>query len=217
MTPMELFFQLIGTIVALCFVSYIFIGESYLYYIAENIVVGGIVSLGIFSVYRGLLSSAVTPISNGAIILIIPVIIGILGFARFTKHPWLTRFPIAIVSGIGIGVSFGQIIRSQILYIITAGVDDIRTKTPDIYSAIFLFVGVISVLTYFLYSSRISTAFHSPTGPFRYVMKFGRYCLMASFGYLTGYIVVSSFGRIAAIIIVVIKRFIDEFFILFMH
>lgn len=215
MTPIELFFQLIGSIIALCFVSYIFIGESYLYYFAENVIIGGIVSLGIFSLYVSLRSSAFIPISSGAVILIIPLIIGILAFARFTKHPWLTRFPIAIVSGIGIGVSFGQIIRSQILGIITSGVSDIKNKTPDIYSAIFLFVGVIAVLTYFLYSQKVSTAFHSPTGPFRYVMKFGRYCLMASFGYLTGYIVVGSFGTIANIIVVVIKRFIDELFIMF--
>jgi len=40
-------------------------------------------------------------------------------------------------------------------------------------------------------------------------MKFGRWCLMASFGYLSGYIAVISYSNVANFIVVVLSRFIE--------
>lgn len=209
MDPTTLILLAIGTLLAIFAASYLFIGESYFFYIANSVYIGGMVALGIFSLYKSLLSSAITPISQGKVILIIPVIIGLLSFTRLTKSRWLARFPVAIISGLGIGVMFGLTIRSQILNIITQTVGEVITASPDRISSILMFVGIICVLTYFLYSARISKYVYGPNASMSYIMKFGRWCLMASFGYLSGYIAVISYSNVANFIVVVLSRFIE--------
>ena len=209
MDPTLLIILGIGTILSIFAATYLFIGESYLFYIANSVYIGGMVALGIFSLYKSLLSSAINPIGQGRISLIIPVVIGLLSFSRLTKARWLARYPVAILSGLGIGVMFGLIIRSQILSVITMTVDEVIVGKPERVSSILMFVGIISVLTYFLYSARISKYVYSPTGSLRYIMKFGRWCLMASFGYLSGYIAVISYSNVANFIVVVLTRFVE--------
>jgi len=212
MDPTQLILLGIGTLLSIFAASYLFIGESHLFYTANSVYIGGMVALGVFSLYKSLLSSAFTPIGQGRVTLIIPVIIGLLSFARLTKARWLARFPIAILSGLGIGIMFGLIIRSQILSVITMTVNDVIVGSPDRISAVLMFVGIISVLTYFLYSARISKYVYSPTGSLRHVMKFGRLCLMASFGYLSGYIAVISYSNVANFIVVVLSRYVEALF-----
>jgi len=202
----------IGTLLSIFAATYLFLGESYFFYVANSVYIGGMVSLGIFSLYKSLLSSAFTPIGQGRITLIIPVIIGLLSFARLTKARWLARFPVAILSGLGIGVMFGLVIRSQILNVITMTLNEVITGSPDRISSILMLVGIMSVLTYFIYSARISKYVYSPTGSLRHVMKFGRLCLMASFGYLSGYIAVISYSNVADFIVVVLTRYAEALF-----
>ena len=209
MTPVEIALMALGAFLATCYVLFLWLGENYLYYIAESFYIGGITALGLFSLYKSLQSAAFTPIGLGRVSLIIPLIIGLLSFTRLTKWRWLARFPVAIVSGLGVGVMFGLIIRSQIINVITATVDEVITGKPDRLSAIYMFVGIIAVLTYFLYSARISKFFHTPTGSMRYLMRFGRYALMASFGYLAGFIAMISFGNVSNYIVVVWQRLIE--------
>lgn len=209
MTPVEILLMILGAFLATCYVLFLWLGENYFYYIAESFYIGGIVALSLFSLYKSLQSAAFTPIGLGRVSLIIPVIIGLLSFTRLTKSRWLARFPVAIVSGLGVGVMFGLIIRSQIINVITVTVQEVITGKPDRFSAIYMFVGIIAVLTYFLYSARISKFFHTPTGSMRYLMRFGRYCLMASFGYLAGFIAMISFGNVSNYIVVVWQRLIE--------
>jgi len=205
----------LGTIISLGYFTYLFIGESYLFYLAENVVIGGSIVISVASLYKSLISSFVNPVGGGKISLIIPFIIGLLTFARLTKHRWLARYPVAVMSGLGIGVAFGLTIRSQVLNVVVTTVTDVVDAKPDLGSAIFMFVGVIAVLTYFIYSVRLSNIFHSPTGSMRYIVIFGRYCLMASFGYLAAYITTLSFGNVSNYVVVVWFRFIDALRVFF--
>ncbi|MEM2922389.1 MAG: hypothetical protein QXF26_08760 [Candidatus Bathyarchaeia archaeon] len=209
MSPVEIVIMAIGVFLATCFALYLWLGENILYHIAESFYIGGIVALGIFSLYKSLAASVFDPMAKGKIILIIPVIIGLFAFARLTKARWLARYPVAIMSGIGIGVIFGLTIRSQIINVVVMTVDEVIKASPDRLSAIYMFIGIICVLTYFLYSARISKHFHTPTGKLRYLVTLGRYFLMASFGYLAGYIAVISFGNVADFLVIVWKRFVD--------
>lgn len=206
---LELISMVVGAILAIFFATYIFIGDTYWYYFAENFYIGGIVALTLFSIYNNLKSSVIDPLLSGTYIVIIPTIIGLMAFSRMTRFRWLARYPVAILSGIGIGISFGLIIRSQVLNLVTVSISDVMNAKPDIYSAIFMLVGVIAVLTYFLYSQKYSTVFHSSTGKLRYFMTFGRYCLMASFGYLAGFIAVIAFKNVADFVVVILKRTIE--------
>jgi hypothetical protein len=55
----------------------------------------------------------INPLIGGRWSYIIPTIMGILVFARLTKYRWISRYSTAILSGIGLGVTFGETIKNS--------------------------------------------------------------------------------------------------------
>jgi len=175
----------------------------------ESFYIAGIVVYALFAMYRSLMSTALTPISGGRVLLAIPVIIGLLAFTRLTRFRWLARYPITILSGIGIGLFFGLNLRAQIINPIALTIKDVVTGTPDRFSSIIMIIGVVTVLTYFLYSARYSNTFHQPRGRLYYVMRLGRVIFMISIGYLIAFIMQIAFRQVINVFYVAGKRIID--------
>jgi len=210
MSPLELFATYFGVAMALGHFSMMFLGDTYFSSFGERWYVGATVGYTFFVVYESYKASAFDFIAAGRWWLIIPVIIGLLSFTRLTKYRWAARYPVAALSGIGLGVFFGFNLRGSIIAIITSTVNELITLQPEPFSAIVTFIAVVSVCTYYLYSEKYSTIFHSRTGKLYYVMRLGRLCMMGSFGYLLGYVGVSAgLGGLTSFFIVVIKRPID--------
>ncbi|MEM2921707.1 MAG: hypothetical protein QXF26_05250, partial [Candidatus Bathyarchaeia archaeon] len=82
-----------------------------------------------------------------------------------------------ILAGIGVGVIFGLIIRSQILVQITDTINNVITGQPDPISSILIIIGSLTALLYFTYGKE-------HTGSFGIAVKIGRIFLMASFGFV---------------------------------
>ena len=129
-----------------------------------------------FSIVNTLKSQLVNPL------MIIPFIIGILAYTRWTKYRWLARYPIAVLSGIGLGVTVGSTIRGQIIAGMIQVIQDVQALNPDPVSAIISLIGVASVLFYFTYSEKYSGPVHE--GRFSTISRIGRIFLFAGFGYL---------------------------------
>jgi len=200
----------IGAILAWVMVSYAFIGDSYPLIFGESFYLAGTVVYALFEIYRTFQSSIVVPISAGRVLLIIPVIIGLLAFTRLTRYRWAARYPVVILSGIGIGLFFGLNLRASILDPIAQTIGELATAMPDIGSSIVMFVGVITVLTYFLYSRRYSSVFHEKSGRLYYVMRLGRLIFMVSIGYLIAFIMQLAFRQVSDIIWVAGRRIADS-------
>lgn len=206
-TPIDMAITLFAVAISVGHLSMMFFGDSFFSSFGERWFVGATVGYTFFVVWNSYKSNAIDFIAQGKWWLIIPVIIGLLSFTRLTRFRWAARYPVAALSGIGLGVFFGFNLRGSIIAIVTSTVDELITLQPDPFSAIVSFIAVVSVVTYYLYSERYSTIFHSRSGKLYYVMRLGRLFMMASFGYLLGYVGVAfGLGILTSFFTVVIKR-----------
>ncbi|UCD45232.1 MAG: hypothetical protein JSV27_01665 [Candidatus Bathyarchaeota archaeon] len=178
MTPFETIVMLLGVFLSLGTFSYAFIGETYWFATSEAIFIGGGIAVGLFAILRSLQGSWV---STGYL-MILPVIIGLMAFSRWTKYRWLARYPVAVLSGVGLGVTVGSTIRGQIIAGVQRIITDFVSFTPDPVSAVISLLGCIAVLFYFTYSAKYSDPVH--VGTFGFIAKIGRLVLFAGFGYL---------------------------------
>lgn len=206
-TPIDMAITLFAVAISVGHLSMMFFGDSFFSSFGERWFVGATVGFTFFVVWNSYKSNAIDFIAQGRWWLIIPVIIGLLSFTRLTRYRWAARYPVAALSGIGLGVFFGFNLRGSVLAIITSTVDELITLQPDPFSAIVSFIAVVSVVTYYLYSEKYSSIFHSRSGKLYYVMRLGRLFMMASFGYLLGYVGVAfGLGILTSFATVVIKR-----------
>lgn len=181
-SPTDLFWLLVQEFFLVVPFSYIWFGDTWIYNIAENTLIGSGVAFAFFSLTNTLNSSCFNFVAAGDWTMIIPLILGILVFSRFTKFRWLSRYAVSLLAGLGVGVAFGTTISAQILGQVNATVTGIVKGSPDPISSILALIGVVTVVSYFLYTARISMTFH--TGRLRYISEIGRLFLFASFGYL---------------------------------
>ena len=147
----EIIFMLTGVILALGAVSYFFFGNSRWFSTAEHVYLGGNVAVILSGDVQSLITSGFQQIAAGRFLLIIPMIIGLLAFTRWTKYRWSARYPTALLSGIGVGLMIGLQVRSSIVSMVSETVLDVVVGRPDRISGIVVLAGFISVIIYYLY------------------------------------------------------------------
>jgi hypothetical protein len=149
---------------------------------AEHIFVGiGAAHLLVMG-YNNLRNVGLTPISKGQYQLLLPVLLGLLFFARLGPRNvhWLSRWPTAYIVGVGVGMTLRGMPSAQIVAQVKA------TMLPLTgLNNIVIVVGVLTTLSYFLFTGR--------PGPYREAnARVGRYVMMVMFGVAFGAAV---FGR----------------------
>ena len=176
--------------------------ENPVYRFAEHLVVG--VSAGYFVVllyYNGLrpnlfnhlfVENTWTP-RTGELHYIIPLVLGVLMWARFSKKwAWVSRYPIALFIGISTGIAIPLEMRNRVIQQIygTVGQTDFDFSKAGFFSLpagiwdIVLVILVICSLVYFFFSKE-----HK--GWFGGAAKIGIYTLMIGFGASFGYTVMA--------------------------
>jgi hypothetical protein len=166
----------VATIFTLSLYSFIF-ADTPLFKFAEYSFIGlAAAYTGVRSI-RTLLQIAVTPIGQGEVILVIPLILGLLLYTRFSRDlRWISRWPMAVLIGVGLGVTLRSAVEAQFLAMIRATFANvIVADSVTSFNNILIIVGTICALSYFLF-----TVQH--TGPMKYPTLIGRYFLMAMFG-----------------------------------
>ena len=146
--------------------------ENPVYRFAEHLFVGIAAGHAISMAYGNVRDMAARPaIVDGKIALLIPCLLGILLFLRFSrKYSWIARYPIALIMGIGSGMALRGIPSSQILTQL-AGIFVPLTSISNII----LFAGVIGTLFYFLFTKE-----HK--GVIGGLASVGKWTMMVSFG-----------------------------------
>jgi len=208
MAPSELAILLIAVMFAIFSISYIFFGWNIFFTTSEHIYLAGNTAIVLSTVLLSLNSTAILPITKGRYLLIIPVLIGLLTFSRMTRYRWLSRYPVAVLSGIGLGLLVGGTIRPEIIgaadltitnlmAAITRGTSGIAGSlvsgsysSPlgglswgqewEILSATIMLIGTLVVLIYFTYSVQYSHTFHE--GKLAWLAKLGKYVLLLALG-----------------------------------
>jgi len=172
----------ISLIIGVWGLSFLWFGNTWFFAFTENWTIGGMAAINLIAYLEALNTNAFRFIATGRWLLIIPVIIGFLVFSRWTRFRWLARYPVSVMSGVGVGIIVGLTIRSQMINMIVVTADELLKLKPDPLSAILMTVGVVCVLTYFLYSVTFSRPFHQ--GRFRWASRVGRWFMLVAAGFL---------------------------------
>ena len=124
-------------------------------------------------------------------IYLIPFILGIFMLLRLVpKLGWLARWAIAYIVGMAAGLRFYGFLNSDILIQIKASAIDFTSDWGTIINALILFIGTLTGLIYFFYSTE-----HK--GVVGRLSRIGIYFLMIKFGASFGFAVM---GRISLLI-----------------
>ncbi|HBK84676.1 MAG TPA: hypothetical protein DDZ53_01440, partial [Firmicutes bacterium] len=123
---------------------------------------------------------------QGKLIYIIPIILGIMAYARFIKPiSWLSRWPMALIAGAGAGSSIYGATNSSLVAQVKANLLPLNS-----FDNIFMVVGVLAVMVYFLFS-------RDQKGPVKHFASGGRMLLMVTFGVSFGNVIM---GRISLLL-----------------
>ena len=161
--------------------SYPLYKENKGYRFAEHTYVSVAMAITLVVAIMNVIRIAVQPLMGGEAIYIIPII---LGFAMFslliTDYRWVSRYPIAILVGAGFGLGMrGVLIPNMLSQVIST----IRPPTVDApmnwFSFIYIAIGMICAITYFLLT-------YEHSGVMKYPTRLGRWFIMIGLGVYFG-------------------------------
>ena len=172
--------------------------DNPMYKFAEHLFVG--VSAGYFVIilwHNALVPNLFEKIANGNLWYLIPGILGLMMFTRFSKKSsWISRWPLAMYIGISTGLAIPLEMANRVNRQMWAMMEPIELDSWEGffgsqylalgagYSELIIFVGTISALVYFFFSK-------AHTGAFGAVAKFGIWTLMVGFGASFGFTVMA--------------------------
>ncbi len=98
---------------------------------------------------------AVTPISQGAYIFIIPIVLASMQFLTFIpRFRWLARYPVAIMGGTGVGLTLRALISTEIINQIVPTINEALLTTGNWFtsvSSIYFLVTMVLTIAYFTF------------------------------------------------------------------
>ncbi|MGI6358729.1 MAG: hypothetical protein ACOX2K_08575 [Bacillota bacterium] len=163
------------------------VAENPWYRFCEHIYVGAAAGYGLTMAYQNLINQFWNPMTQeGKFILFIPFILGLLAYTRFFRGiAWLSRWPMALMAGVGAGLSLYGVTNSNLVAQVRANFLPLNSVNNVI-----MVVGVLAILIYFFFAI-------DQKGPVKTVATSGRFLLMAAFGVAFGNVVM---GRISLLL-----------------
>ncbi|MDH5791322.1 MAG: hypothetical protein OEZ44_03990 [Candidatus Bathyarchaeota archaeon] len=154
--------------------------DTPLFKFAEHTMIGLGIAITTIMGIRNILDIAVGSIVNkGEIAWIVPILLGLALFTRYSRqYAWLSRWPLALLVGVGIGVSMGSSVDASFLAQIRSTVTGVNTLNKAL-----LGIMIIITITYFIFSIGKE---QREKGAFKYTSQLGRYVMMLCFGALFG-------------------------------
>jgi len=121
----------------------------------------------------------------GKVFYIVPLILGLLLFARFKEEwSWMMRYGLALMIGVSIAIRTRALIVTTILIQISSTIKSISTAGGmAILNSVVLVVLVSTTMLYFLFTQRLTPKENSIGS---YIRKTGRYGIMIALGYYLG-------------------------------
>ena len=185
---------LVAGFITLAILSFLF-RDNPLYKLAEHVAVGVSVGYLIVVQFNNVFIPKVwiTILHEGKFDYLIPLILGILLFSRFVpKYVWMSRWSLAFLLGAGSGLSIPATLEARVLQQMDGSMRPLLSivsghpwqSVAATFSAIFLVVGTLACLVFFLFSVE-----HK--GGIGRLAYFGRLCIMAGFGASFGFTVMA--------------------------
>lgn len=172
---------LIAALYTLMVFSYLY-KENIFFRLAEKTFIGGACGYLVVMAIKSILATGWTPLSRGNYVYIIPFILGILFYTKYSnRYRGLSIWPAAVLAGTGIGVAIKGVVSAQIVGQIKATF--LPVVTTDIFQSfnnIIIIVGTVSGLLYFFFTKELKIR------PLREMRTLGLFILMVTFGALFG-------------------------------
>ncbi|MGE5579121.1 MAG: hypothetical protein ACM3WU_03665 [Bacillota bacterium] len=162
----------IGAFLTLCFFS-ILHKENPFYRLAEHIYVGLAAGQAIVMGWLNVKNMAVAPLTKeGDLLQIVPLILGILLYARFAPSNirWLSRIPSAFLVGIGTGLAFTRFAQSDLIGQIKGAFAPLNSLNN-----VLVLIGALGTISYFFFTKE-------QKGVLKVSSQIGRWTMMIAFG-----------------------------------
>ena len=154
--------------------------ETPLFKFAEHTMIGLGIAITTIMGVRNILDIAVkSMVEKGEITWIVPILLGLALFTRYSKqYAWLSRWPLALLVGIGIGLAMGSDVDASFVTQIRSTVTGVDTLNEALLGLM-----VIVTITYFIFSIGKE---QREKGVFKHTSQLGRYVMMLCFGAVFG-------------------------------
>jgi hypothetical protein len=182
-------FAYVGTIAMM---SFLLIKDNHIYHFFEYTYLGCTAGLGIVLLVKQIILQGVTPLTEGNYIWIIPIILGLSMYLRFVKMGvWIGRYALAIVVGVGLGLSMRGALLANIYGQARATMQALFVADPIIsLGRTLMAIGAVLMLLYFLMT-------REHTGTYGRVMTWARYGLMITLGCTFGNQIMARFALLS--------------------
>lgn len=185
-----------GLLIVACF-SYLF-KENRAFTYAEHLYVGFAAAQAIVLGWSNIKEMGLDPLRQGKFILVIPLVLGVLLYARYYKPvSHLARFPLAFMMGAAAGVTITGVIDAQLVAQVKA------TMLPMTnLNNVVMVLGTASTLAFFLFipigkkAEGVKAA--NGFGAGNLVRNLGRATIMLAFGSSYGYTVMARLSYLVA-------------------
>ena len=178
-----------GILILGCY-SYLF-RENKFYAYVEHVYVGFAAAQAIILGWQNVRDGALKPITQGKWWFAVPVVLGCLLYARFSKSKnYLARLPMAFMMGVAAGASVTAVIETQFIKQVRATILPLNSLNNVV-----VVVGTASTLAFFLFIPLGKKEDRAPLGALSYL---GRATIMVALGSSYGYTVMSRLSYLVA-------------------
>lgn len=167
--------------------------DNKLYSYAEHIYVGFVAAQAVIQGWQNIRDAAIRPLQKGQWILLVPVLVGLLLYARFFKGVgYLIRLPMAFMMGVAAGTTITGVLVPQLIAQVKA------TMLPLTgLNNVVMVVGTATTLAFFLFIP-LGKKQNGGLTVQSAMSSVGRATMMAAFGSSYGYIVMSRLSYLVA-------------------
>ena len=186
----------VAAILMLCIYSML-CGPNRFFKFAEHVFVGTSTGFVVVQTIGALDATTFTPIMHGETLWAFVLIFGLLVYFRISKkYSWLSRWPVALVVGVGTSVVISTIVSSQVLSQIGGIALPLVANNPlSTVNNWITIIGALTTLAYFMFSMKRV----QESRAFNRVHQIGRFFLLIALG--------SSFGAgFASYIVQLVER-----------
>lgn len=166
-----------GWLLMLMIYSYPLYKENVTYRFAEHIFIGIFLAINLVVNFTNVIRICVTPLLGGDFMMIVPLVMGIMIYTMLIpEYRWISRYPIAVLVGAGFGLGMRGVIKPSILDAIVSTITAPSTGAMmDWVNFLYIAVGLISSILYFLLTYEHTGALQAPT-------RIGRLFIMIGLG-----------------------------------
>jgi hypothetical protein len=151
------------------------IGDNPISKATENLYLGILAGYLFATNWDYIYRNAVTKVQVGDVLYVIPLILSLMLLSRLKGGwMWLSRYPIVLSIGVGMGLAMRTTVMADFVQQIQATL--LRWNSLE---NIVMILGTVTSAAYFLFTTR-------PSGPYRYVNRVGRVFLLIAFGVTYG-------------------------------